>query len=71
MSNLSQKEKEVIVAALHAAAPTGGGSTQFHLANKLANEWDIEVDYKQVGYFQKIAHGELQEWLDDQARDQA
>lgn len=42
-ASIDPYDKELIVAALLAVMPYGGGSPQFHLANRLAQLWDIDT----------------------------
>lgn len=60
---MNKKELEIIVHALHAISPTGGSSVTWRLANKIANENDIEIDNNQIGKFQITAHQEMEEYL--------
>jgi hypothetical protein len=56
---MTQAEKSLIVHALHALAPSGGGSRQYHLACRLQSEFGIEIDWSEVGRLQTIAHQEI------------
>ena len=51
---VTKDELDLIICALHAVAPHGGGSPQFHLANRLGDP----KDWLQVGELQTIAHDE-------------
>lgn len=64
MTNLTHAEKTLILASLWAVTPTGGGSPQFHLANKLNAEWQIDLGdefWPKVGHLQTRAHEEFLE----------
>jgi hypothetical protein len=56
---MTQAEKALIVHALHAIAPSGGGSRQYHLACKLQFEFKVEIDWSEVCRLQSIAHQEI------------
>ncbi len=60
---MTTNEKQLIIAALHAVAPNGGGSDQYHLANRLAAEWDVQPLNRVIGELQTIAHDECAETL--------
>lgn len=63
--NLSHAEKVLIIAALQAIAPSGGGSKQFHLANELAHLWNIEIAPEYVGELQMTIYEEVKDCLND------
>lgn len=56
---MTEAEANLLLNALYACVPTGGGSSQFSLYRKLAAAIDHKLDYQQVGYFQKVAHDEM------------
>jgi len=60
--NLSKAEQKLIIAALEACAPTGGGSDAFHLARKLMNGWQVIPEDTMVGQLQTVAYTEYAEW---------
>jgi hypothetical protein len=61
MNDLTPAELVLIVNALHAVSPSGGGSATYHLANKIANAEQVTEDYRMQGHFQTIAHDEFVE----------
>lgn len=62
MDNLTDAEKALIVHALRAVAPTGGGSRQYRLACKLAEAFGLEVDYLGIGLLMEIAYREVKDF---------
>jgi hypothetical protein len=56
---LSQSERELIVLALHAISPSGGGSAPYTLARKLHEEWGVAgFQPEEIYAQQEIAHRE-------------
>jgi hypothetical protein len=58
---MTLSQKTLIVHALLAVSPSGGGSTQYTLARKLMHEWEIEPDDETICHLITIAHAELVE----------
>lgn len=60
---LSNSDLELIVAALDAVAPTGGGSDQFHLARRLREDANLNEDVlcRLTGQLQTTAHQEYED----------
>lgn len=60
---VTQAELMLIVAALDAVAPTGGGSDQFHLARRLRNgaSFNEDVLCRLTGRLQTTAHQEYED----------
>jgi hypothetical protein len=61
LKNLTAKEAELIIAALHAISPSGGGSTTYHLARNLEQQTGIIPDDKLVCSLQLTAYDEIRE----------
>lgn len=66
---ISQQEAAVILAALRAVSPTGGGSTPFTVFRAVQERTGQEVDYSLTNTFQQFAHAEYREFLEDVAGD--
>jgi hypothetical protein len=50
MHELTEEEKMLIIAALIAVSPSGGGSNQFTLARTLMGDWDLSPPDTLVGH---------------------
>lgn len=66
LDSLEQVEKDLLVAALYAVSPTGGGSAPFSLARKLAKELNVNMEgegfQKMIGSLQMVAYNEVKEY---------
>jgi hypothetical protein len=62
---LTDQEKMLIVAALHACAPWGGGSPPFSLANKLEQLWELGDFSHQNKLTQKLMKDAFENWVPD------
>lgn len=56
---LTAKEAALVVHALLAASPTGGGSDAFTLARRAMSELNVIPDFRRVGDMQIVAHNEV------------
>lgn len=59
-----------IIAALHACAPSGGGSTNFHLANRIARDTGLTACPEQIGHATNVAICELLQYYENETPEQ-
>jgi hypothetical protein len=59
--DISTQEAQLIVEALTLIAPTGGSSAAYNLANKISNEYKVDVDVTNLKKHQQTFLTELNE----------